>query len=76
MGMSCRDCKERHLGCHSNCEKYIKDKEEIRKLNETIRFHKRLNVFHSLGSSNNYNHDFDGYRRQRPLSLYARGSKK
>lgn len=24
----CYDCKERHLGCHSNCEKYLKWKKE------------------------------------------------
>lgn len=25
---SCYHCKERYLGCHSTCSKYIKEKEE------------------------------------------------
>jgi len=25
----CKDCKERHLGCHSKCERYIKQKEDL-----------------------------------------------
>lgn len=25
---SCKDCTERHVGCHSTCPKYIHDKEE------------------------------------------------
>ena len=24
----CKDCSERHLGCHDKCEKYLKAKEE------------------------------------------------
>ena len=24
----CRDCKERHIGCHAECEKYITAKAE------------------------------------------------
>lgn len=27
----CKDCKDRHLGCHSCCEKYIKWSEEREK---------------------------------------------
>ena len=25
----CRDCKKRHLGCHSHCESYLKFKKEL-----------------------------------------------
>ena len=25
---SCKDCTERYIGCHSKCEKYIKEKEQ------------------------------------------------
>ena len=28
MKMPCKDCPDRHPGCHSVCEKYIADKEE------------------------------------------------
>lgn len=38
----CKDCKERELGCHSKCEKYLafklerdKEQEQIRKIKET-----------------------------------------
>lgn len=26
----CKDCEERHIGCHADCERYIKETEEIR----------------------------------------------
>lgn len=26
--MSCKECTERHLGCHSTCEEYKKRREE------------------------------------------------
>lgn len=26
--MSCKDCKERHEGCHSTCEQYINECKE------------------------------------------------
>lgn len=25
---SCKDCQERHIGCHSECEKYISERAE------------------------------------------------
>jgi len=27
----CKDCNDRHIGCHSSCEKYISETEEIKK---------------------------------------------
>lgn len=27
----CRDCADRHIGCHASCEKYIKETEEIKR---------------------------------------------
>ncbi len=27
----CKECEERHIGCHASCEKYIKETEEIKK---------------------------------------------
>ena len=35
--MTCKDCTERHLGCHSECEKYRKDKRNHDKEQEQIR---------------------------------------
>lgn len=34
----CKDCTPpiRHIGCHSNCEQFLKEKEELRILNEKI----------------------------------------
>lgn len=34
---SCKDCKERYLGCHDKCEKYLKEKKEIIRRNEAMR---------------------------------------
>lgn len=33
---SCRDCTERHLGCHSTCERYKQDCVERAKLKAKI----------------------------------------
>ena len=30
----CKDCKDRHLGCHGECEKYKEFKEYRNKINE------------------------------------------
>ena len=30
--ISCYNCKSRHLGCHSNCEKYSKYKATLQKI--------------------------------------------
>jgi len=27
----CKDCEERYIGCHSKCEKYIKEKQTLEK---------------------------------------------
>ena len=34
----CKNCQERHLGCHSHCEKYLKEK----KLNDERRAKERI----------------------------------
>lgn len=38
---SCKDCTERHVGCHSTCEKYISEKAENDRLRDAE--HKRHN---------------------------------
>lgn len=34
---SCKDCKDRYVGCHSTCEKYINAKKEYDELQEKIK---------------------------------------
>lgn len=34
---SCKNCKDRHVGCHSTCEKYINAKKEYDELQEKIK---------------------------------------
>lgn len=36
----CKDCKERHLGCHTGCKKYAEFKAKIE---ENKKKHKRIN---------------------------------
>jgi len=33
----CKDCTDRHVGCHSTCEPYLKIKKEHQTINEKIR---------------------------------------
>ena len=33
----CKDCKERHLHCHSTCKKYIYERKELDKANAFVR---------------------------------------
>ena len=37
----CRDCSDRQVGCHSDCEKYILWKTDHDKVSEAIRADKR-----------------------------------
>ena len=36
MSGACKGCTERHIGCHSNCERYAADVEERAKRNALI----------------------------------------
>lgn len=38
----CKDCKKREIGCHSKCEKYLKQKEDSEELNKKIRKDKKF----------------------------------
>ena len=33
----CRECKERQMGCHSTCEKYLKQREEWEQVKDKIK---------------------------------------
>ena len=48
---SCKDCTERHVGCHSTCEKYISEKAENDRLREE-EHHKRKDM--STNSNGTY----------------------
>jgi hypothetical protein len=37
---SCKNCKDRYLGCHDKCEKYQKFKEERIRISQIAREHK------------------------------------
>ena len=41
---ACRDCKERHVGCHGTCEKYIREREEQLKIKEEIDARRQLHM--------------------------------
>ena len=36
-GTSCLDCKERYLGCHDHCERYLKEKAERLEKNRELK---------------------------------------
>ena len=33
----CKGCSDRHIGCHADCEKYIREKEESEAFKAAIR---------------------------------------
>ena len=35
-GQYCRECKERYIGCHSTCEKYIESKRQMERRKKQI----------------------------------------
>ena len=35
--MSCKQCTERHIGCHADCDKYLKEKYENDSMKRRIR---------------------------------------
>lgn len=41
----CKDCTERHVGCHAECEKYRKAKEETEEAKEKQRLHKETEAY-------------------------------
>lgn len=41
----CKDCTRRRLGCHGNCEDYIKEKSEHEKEREYIRSRKAVDKY-------------------------------
>lgn len=38
----CRNCSERHIGCHSACQRYIKEAEANARMREAIRTENEL----------------------------------
>lgn len=39
----CKDCTEIHIGCHSDCDRYNKEKSEIEKNKSMLKYHKEKN---------------------------------
>lgn len=44
----CKDCSDRHVGCHGECERYISEKKSIDEYNESCR-KKRLQESEATG---------------------------
>jgi len=38
----CKECAERHMGCHSECERYLKYKQQIKEIHEKVNFRKLM----------------------------------
>ena len=38
----CKDCKDRHVGCHSKCEKYLEYKKELQKAKHREKIDKKI----------------------------------
>lgn len=51
----CRDCPDRHMGCHSICEKYIAERSAHKKTGENVlrdyNAAKSKNIFHKKNIS-------------------------
>ena len=62
--MSCKDCPDRHYLCHSDCERYLKWKQEHDELQAKIKAEKRLN--NDLWASSRHCNKRD--RRNRPYA--------
>lgn len=51
----CKDCKERHHGCHAGCETYINEKKQYEEFKEYLarekeQFNGRMRVMNTLRS--------------------------
>ena len=38
----CKDCKDRHVGCHSKCDKYLEYKKELQKAKHREKIDKKI----------------------------------
>ena len=41
-GAPCKDCKDRHIGCHGKCEKYLEYKKELQKAKHREKIDKKI----------------------------------
>lgn len=39
---SCKNCKDRYMGCHSKCEKYL---DEVKKNEKIKRYERKENIY-------------------------------
>jgi len=59
----CKDCPGRHVGCHSDCERYIAYKEALKLLNEI-----RVKILHD---NNTYSKRIEKDYRRKVLRVKA-----
>lgn len=45
LGFSCKDCTERYVGCHSNCEKYQLEWEINEKRKKDLKVKREINKY-------------------------------
>ena len=38
----CKDCKDRHVGCHGKCKKYLEYKKELQKAKHREKIDKKI----------------------------------
>lgn len=71
MNTGCKDCSERMIGCHANCEKYenyIKEKNKINAERKKFSENKRIAVeskIRKVCESKHYREGICGYSRKR-----------
>lgn len=67
----CKDCKDREIGCHGRCERYIEEKRIVDEQNEKIRagYYGFGNV--RFGDKNGHR----VMRRHKPVSTHGRINK-
>lgn len=46
--LCCKDCRDRHIGCHADCSRYLQAKEEREKKRQIIRQEKDLEIYHDV----------------------------
>ena len=56
VGRHCRDCEERHPGCHGSCERYLQAREEYKEYKEVCHRNRNENLIL-------YRHHLDSIRK-------------
>lgn len=43
----CKDCPDRHVGCHATCETYIKEKKENDEMKQRVKDSHKIDIYKS-----------------------------